>query len=141
MKNTYNKPAAERKALEILNQIRNQERELPVEEQQILLNRHIAGVNYVMQILEDVIVKTPRALQTSAYLLHEIDRQHYLEKIEEESLKVTMGEDPVALTAEAGVVVSRLNHHILERIEMALLISKELFQIEGLDEPAESLLE
>ena len=141
MKNTYNKPAAERKALEILNQIRNQERELPVEEQQILLNRHIAGVNYVMQILEDVIVKTPRALQTSAYLLHEIDRQHYLEKIEEESLKVTMGEDPVALTAEAGVIVSRLNHHILERIEMALLISKELFQIEGLDEPAESLLE
>lgn len=141
MKNTFNKPAAERMALEIVNQVRNQERELPVEEQQRLLNKHISGVNYVMQILEDVMVKTPRALQTSAYLLHEIDKRHYLEKIEEESLRVTMGEDPVALTAEAGVVVSRLNHHILERIEMALLISKELFQIDGLDEPAESLLE
>ena len=141
MKGTLNIPKTEEesKASALINQLRLDSQEDDDEVRQMANNQQLNGVSYVMRILEDILVKAPRALQTSSYLLHEMDKKELLEDLTCSCCTVTLGDDPVTLCAEAGVTVSRLNHHILERIEMALYLSKEFFALEDLDYPVDTL--
>ncbi len=129
----------ERRAYEVLNAIRNNEKSAPENEQRQLKESHAAGVEYMNSIFDDAQTYIPKALAVASYLIREAERRHAFDDMDNELLEVTHGEDPLVLIAKAEVIAAMFNTRVNERIKMSLYIAQELFDADSLNDPVESL--
>lgn len=134
-----NRSDNERRTYQILNAIRDYEKSLSAEEQEMMKETHLSGVEYLYSILDDAQVNIPKALSLATYLIREAERRHAFDGMEEELLEITHGEDPLSDITRAGVIAARMNVAVIDRIKMAVCAAKELFDTDSLNDPVESL--
>ena len=129
----------ERRTYQILNEIRDYEKSLSLEEQEKMQETHRNGVEYLCSMIDDAQINIPKALALSAYMIREADRRRAFDGVEDQLLEITHGEDPLVSITHAGVIAARINIAVTDRIKMAVCTAKELFDTESLNDPVESI--
>lgn len=107
-----------------------------------LMDEERAGINHVNRKLREIFSTGAKTLHMAAYLISSIEDMRYKNKdIDILLAALPSDKNPSATISELGMMLADLNGPVIDRLEVAMLCTPELFNKEFLNDPLQEYVE